>query len=122
MIVIEAGKRDAKSFDAKILFARDLANFGYRAVIDENTLPEELDRSQKYEVAPYLANIANVSVSGLVLIGAEDLSDETLMTIRSYFMTNSTNDVQGSSLRVQGYYTILPAGLILWFPEELQVL
>lgn len=84
MIVVETGTQDAKSFDAKILFASQLARLGYSVGIDENTLPEDLDRSQKFELAPYLTRISEIEVSGLVVIGAENISDETMMLIRSY--------------------------------------
>ncbi|MGR3661641.1 MAG: glycosyltransferase [Paracoccaceae bacterium] len=95
MIVVEAGKRDARSFDAKILFAAQLADLGHQVVIDENTQPENIDRSQKYELAPFLADISKVEISGVVVIGAETLDDETLMTLRSY---NLAEDVAISAI------------------------
>lgn len=84
MIIVEAGQRDARSFDAKILFAIQLENSGYSVVIDEKSLPEKIDRGQKYEAARFLADISEVDVTGLILIGAENISDETLMALRSY--------------------------------------
>lgn len=84
MIIVEAGQRDTRSFDAKILFASQLAQQGYGVVIDETTLPEQIDRSQKYEAAPFLADISEISVTGLVLIGAEDICEEALLQLRSY--------------------------------------
>ncbi len=83
MILVEAGSDDDRGFDAKIVFSAQLAAHGHAVVIDENSLPAMLHRNQKYEVAPYLANIADVSISRVLLIGAEDISDATLMRLRA---------------------------------------
>lgn len=84
MIIIEAGKQDAKSFDAKILFATQLSYRGHAVAMDENTAPESIARFQKYEIAHLLTNISYVDVSGLILIGAEEITDETLIALRAY--------------------------------------
>lgn len=89
MIVIDAGKRDAKSFDSKILFASQLLALGHAVVVDEGTAPQELGRFQKYETAPLLADMKDVAVSGYILIGAEAISDDTLMLLRSYNLPSS---------------------------------
>lgn len=83
MIVVESGKRDAKSFDAKILFAMQLAQRGYRVGIDEASMPDDIERHQKYEVAPFLTNIQDANVTGVVMISAEEIEDETLLLLRS---------------------------------------
>ncbi len=89
MIVIDAGKPDTKSFDAKILFASQLLARGHAVVIDEETAPQELDRFQKFEAAPLLADLEDTVVSGYIMIGAEDISDDTLMMLRSYKLSSS---------------------------------
>jgi len=82
MILIEAGPDNERGFDAKILFAAQLEVRGHHVVIDEDSLPEGLRRNQKYEVAPYLVNLDDVSIDRVILIGAEDISDATLIRLR----------------------------------------
>ena len=47
MILIEAGERSDRSFDAKLLFATQLAARGHRIMLDDRTLPDRLERYQK---------------------------------------------------------------------------
>jgi len=84
MIIVDAGLNDIKSFDAKILFATQLAQQGHTVAIDDNSTPQDIDRIQKYEVSPFLTDISSAPVGGLVLIGAEDISETTLMNLQSY--------------------------------------
>ncbi|MBV1868332.1 MAG: hypothetical protein KUG69_10580 [Marinosulfonomonas sp.] len=84
MILIDSGQRDTRSFAAKILFAAQLTRVGYDAVIDEKTVPQTIDRNQEYEAAPFLADITQIDISGYVMIGAETVSDETVIGLRSY--------------------------------------
>ncbi|MBV1902836.1 MAG: hypothetical protein KUG58_04290 [Marinosulfonomonas sp.] len=84
MILIDAGQRDTRAFDAKILFAAQLSQAGYDVVIDEKTTPQIIDRNQKYEAAPFLTDIAQIVISAYVMIGAETICDETLMSLRAY--------------------------------------
>ncbi|MDP2738246.1 MAG: glycosyltransferase [Pseudorhodobacter sp.] len=86
MILVEAGQIGEKYLDAKILFASLLASRGHRVVIDEDSIPENLDRSQTYEIAPFLCDLHDAKISHLLLIGAERLSDEILINLRSYNM------------------------------------
>lgn len=83
MILIEAGERSDRSFDAKLLLATQLAARGHRIVLDDRTLPDRLERYQKYEAAPYLADLDRVEVARVVLIGAETVGQDTLMALRS---------------------------------------
>ncbi|MCB2135850.1 MAG: hypothetical protein KDE08_07880 [Rhodobacteraceae bacterium] len=89
MILIEAGERSEKAHDAKVLFASQLAARGYAAGIDEATIPDGLDRNQKYEIAPLLVEMPEQTVRHLIIIGAETISDETLMLIRGYALDPS---------------------------------
>ncbi|MEM9974170.1 MAG: glycosyltransferase [Pseudomonadota bacterium] len=84
MIVIEAGRRDARSLDARLLFAADLAAHGYDAVIDEETVPDALARATRYDAAPYLAARADLAPAAIVVIGAEEIGDDALITLRDY--------------------------------------
>lgn len=83
MILIEAGERTEKAFDAKLLFAAQLARRGHPVVLDDRALPETLDRNRKYEAAPLLADLSGVALSRVLVIGAESLADETLLALRA---------------------------------------
>ncbi len=78
MIVVEAGRNDERGFDAKLIFAAQLSDRGHAVVIDEETIPEKFERSQKYEAAPYLARLEGLDIEAILVIGAEDIADETL--------------------------------------------
>ncbi|MGB3179616.1 MAG: glycosyltransferase [Albidovulum sp.] len=82
MILIEAGERSEKGFDAKIVFANQLAQRGHKVVIDDRSLPERIDRNQQFEVAPFLADLSAVEISRVLVIGAENLSGETALDMR----------------------------------------
>lgn len=84
MILIEAGERDIKSFDAKVLFASQLSKRGHAIVIDDRLEPQFLNRNRQFEAAPFLADCTQIAMSGLIVIGAEQVSDETLALLRSY--------------------------------------
>ncbi|MEE9426974.1 MAG: glycosyltransferase [Paracoccaceae bacterium] len=84
MILLESGIQDLRSFDAKYQLARQLAVYGYRAVIDDATAPETLPGAMKYEAIPYLANISDINIEHMLLIGAEAISDDTLAGLRDH--------------------------------------
>lgn len=83
MILIEAGERTERAFDAKLLFATQLAARGHRVVLDDRTMPDHLERYQKYEAAPFLADLSMARPERVLLIGAESLAAETLMGLRA---------------------------------------
>lgn len=82
MILLAAGQQTDRSFDSMLLFAAMLAERGHQVVIDEEALPDVLDRSQKYDAAPFLADIAECAVSSILVLGADDISNETLGRLR----------------------------------------
>ena len=84
MILIDAGERSERAFDAKLMFAAQLSARGYQVGIDDRTIPGTLDRHQKYEMAPFLVDALGSSVSNFLLIGAEAVSTETLIALRSF--------------------------------------
>lgn len=103
MIVIESGECDAKSFDAKILFASQLARHGHAVAIDQDSVPDPIDRNQKYEAAPFLADISDANLSGLILIGGENITDETLTRLRTYALPEQARiSVTGRFSTAQG--------------------
>ncbi|OYX42337.1 MAG: hypothetical protein B7Z02_12410 [Rhodobacterales bacterium 32-67-9] len=82
MILIEAGERTDKAFDAKLLVATQLAARGHRVVLDDRTRPEKVERYQKYEVAAFLADLGGVTLRRVILIGAESVAQDTMMALR----------------------------------------
>ncbi len=82
MIIIEAGGPAETTFAAKVFFATQLAAHGYQVGIDERTLPEAIHRKQKYESARFVVDPKVACVSRLVMIGAEDISPDTLEHLR----------------------------------------
>ncbi|WP_347312281.1 glycosyltransferase [Defluviimonas sp. SAOS-178_SWC] len=82
MILIEAGEQTDKAFDAKLLVATQLAARGHQVVLDDRTRPEKLERYQKYEAAAFLADLEAVTLTRVVLIGAESVVQETMMALR----------------------------------------
>ncbi|SPH23320.1 UDP-N-acetylglucosamine--N-acetylmuramyl-(pentapeptide) pyrophosphoryl-undecaprenol N-acetylglucosamine transferase [Defluviimonas aquaemixtae] len=83
MILIEAGECSERAFDAKLLLAAQLAGRGHRVVLDERSLPERLDRHQKYDSVRFLAELDPTAISRVVVIGAENLASETAAGLRS---------------------------------------
>lgn len=84
MILIQAAGQMASDFDAKVVFATQLAAQGYNVLIDETTAPEKLSRSRTYAAAPFLSPVRTDDVSNVVVIGAENISDDTLRVLRGY--------------------------------------
>ncbi len=83
MILLAAGPRTDRSFDSTLAFAALLADRGHEVVIDEQSLPSDAARSQIYDAAPFLADMADVAPSAVLLIGAEDLANATLERLRT---------------------------------------
>lgn len=82
MILVEAGDDRESAFEAKVLFAAQLAARGHAVAIDDTTLPEGLGRSGRYEAAPYLRTLASESISRLIVIGAEAVAEPLLIRLR----------------------------------------
>ncbi len=82
MILIEAGTSDDKAFDAKLLFAMQLASNGHEVAIDAASLPESLERHQKYEVSRFLVDLDRVEITRVLVIGAENIEASALKALR----------------------------------------
>ncbi|TCO70824.1 glycosyltransferase [Rhodovulum euryhalinum] len=82
MILVEAGSRSQRSFDAQLILAAQLAARGHRVAIDAGGLPGDLDRGRTYEAAPFLVDPGDLSVEAVFLLGAEDLEDRVLAALR----------------------------------------
>jgi UDP:flavonoid glycosyltransferase YjiC (YdhE family) len=83
VILLEAGPRTERAFDSKLVFAALLSERGHAVVIDEESLPHTADRSHRYDAVPFLADLAEVTPTSVILIGAEDLSNDTLERLRT---------------------------------------
>ncbi|MCB2125516.1 MAG: hypothetical protein H6897_15185 [Rhodobacteraceae bacterium] len=82
MILIEAGERTDRHFDAKLLLASQLAARGHPVILDDRTLPDRLERYQKYEAARFLADLDRVEVTRVIVIGADTIGQDTLRALR----------------------------------------
>ena len=84
MILLEAGSQGERMLDAMVVFASQLAARGHSVAIDDSSVPVDLERHLKYEIAPYIASIDKIDVSRIIVIGAEQIEDETLVRLRSH--------------------------------------
>ena len=75
MILLCSGQVSSRHFDALVLFALQLERLGHRVAIDQRFLPEELSKQTRYEMAPFLADFADISPQIVVLIGADDIGE-----------------------------------------------
>lgn len=82
MILVDAGSRNERAFDAQLTFAGQLAARGHRVAIDATTLPEDLDRGRTYEAAPFLVDPEDLTVRALFLLGADAVEDRVLGALR----------------------------------------
>ena len=83
MIAIQClAQKSLKAFDAAQIFAQQLDRLGHDIVLDETTVPDDLDRGRHYEAAPFLADLNGVAPDRLVLLGAEALDAKTLDSLR----------------------------------------
>ncbi len=82
MILLAAGQRSAKAFDATLVFAAQLSGRGHDVALDARFLPEAIHKHQKYEAAPYLADLDDIAIDAIVIIGAETISEEVQLLLR----------------------------------------
>ena len=82
MILVESGERSDRSFEAKLLFCAQLAARGHDVMIDDATLPPEIDRNTAYEAAPYLRSLPGVPIRRVIVIGGE-MTEEALGRLRA---------------------------------------
>lgn len=82
MILIDAGRRDDAALDARIVLASELRAQGHAAIIDPDTLGAAPNARLRLDLAPLLADPRSHPVSHLLILGAESLSDATLLGLR----------------------------------------
>jgi hypothetical protein len=76
MILIDALARSQKSFDACLQLAEGLAARGHKVVLDENSAPADFDRSRKFSAAGFLADLADLTLEQVILLGGDEIADE----------------------------------------------
>ncbi|MFD0981441.1 hypothetical protein [Tropicimonas aquimaris] len=84
MIIVAAGTRNVRSYDAQLAFAAQLAARGHAVCIDAASLPEKTGRSRTYEAASYLADKAEIAPQAVFILGAEDLGERLLASLWEY--------------------------------------
>ncbi len=83
MILLCAGERSERTFDALLVFAIQLDKAGHSVGIDARFLPDETPRYQKFEAALYLCDADDVNPDQILIIGAESISDEVQLILRT---------------------------------------
>lgn len=84
MILLESGPEGDRAFDAKAIFATQLSARGHLVAIDDSNPPEDFDRHRRYEIAPFLASIKNTEINQVLVIGAEQIENDTLLRLRGH--------------------------------------
>lgn len=90
MILVTSGPRDVRAFSSCIQFARQLAGLGLSVAIDENSVPETLDQTQKFEAVRFLSPINPSEVDHVLIIGAQAISDDLLRDLHRHGFGIST--------------------------------
>lgn len=83
MILLCSGQVSAKHFDALLLFAAQLESLGHDIAIHPASLPEDILKQQKYELAPWLADEEDIAAETILVIGSEVIADECQHFLRS---------------------------------------
>jgi hypothetical protein len=83
MILIESGGTAAVDFEVKVLFAQSLEAAGHHPVIDDATLPPDTDALAKYEAAPFLVSLSDLSPTSVIVTGAEQVDSLRTTALRS---------------------------------------
>ncbi|MGC1486740.1 MAG: glycosyltransferase [Albidovulum sp.] len=82
MILIDAVARSQKSFDACLQLAEGLAARGHKVVMDENSAPADFDRSRKFAAAGFLADLADLTLEQVILLGGDEIADDAMAGLR----------------------------------------
>ncbi len=84
MILVDAGDRTDLSFDLRLEFADTLHRAGLVAGIDDATIPDKLHASQKYRASQFLVRADETCLTGVIVLGAEKMTDPTQAGLRRY--------------------------------------
>jgi UDP-N-acetylglucosamine:LPS N-acetylglucosamine transferase len=83
MILLCSGQVSPKHFDALVILAQQLEARGHQVAIDDRFMSDELFKQNKYEMAPFLADVDEVTPDAVIMIGAESISADVQMLLRS---------------------------------------
>ncbi len=86
MILLCCGQISSKHFDALALFALQLESRGHQVMIDQRFMPEDVTKQIKFEAAPFLVDVEDVTPTQVLIIGAEEISEEVqrLLSLHSF--------------------------------------
>lgn len=83
MILLCAGQRSDKAFDALLLFAALLEARGQSVAIDARYMPQNCTKNQKYEAAPFLTDPKEITPKSVIILGADGVSEESQLLLRA---------------------------------------
>lgn len=89
MILLCCGQLSSRYFDAMTLFALQLDKRGHQVAIDQRFLPDEFIRQSHYDMAPFLADINDISPSVVAVIGAHEISAEVQSLLSAFAFSGS---------------------------------
>jgi hypothetical protein len=91
MILLCSGTISDKAFDAMLFLAATLHERGHEVAIDSRFVPEDFLKQEKYEAAPFLVDHEDLEADKLVIVAANNVSDDVQLLLRS---TQVTSDVR----------------------------
>ncbi|WP_295311944.1 glycosyltransferase [Roseobacter sp.] len=98
MILLCSGQISLRHLDALLLFATGLREAGYSVAIDDRFAPAGMSRHQKFEAVPFLAAPDDITPGCIVIIAAEDISEEVQTLLRA------APPPPGTPVRAVGYF------------------
>ena len=88
MILVCSGTRSSKAFEAMLFLADMLDSRGHQVAIDARFVPDTFYKQERYDAAPYLADPDDIVADQLVIVGANEVSDDVQLLLRSMPIAN----------------------------------
>ena len=82
MILIETGEQTEHAFMQAVVFAEQLGAAGFEPVLNGRAVDPDIRASARFHALPYLRDLRDVSVTHLIIIGADGVQTETLNRLR----------------------------------------
>ncbi len=82
MILVTPTEPSEYAFQQAIVFADQLHAAGYQPVLDGANLTPEIRMETRFHALPYLRDITDLDLSGLIIIGAETNDPDSLIQLR----------------------------------------
>ena len=89
MILIETGEQTERAFMQAAVFADQLSAAGFEPMIDGANIPDDVRSSPMFHALPFLRNLDDTDVSGVVVLGAETHNPDALNRLRRLKLTSS---------------------------------